>query len=61
VDIQGDVQFTLPDTQSPSWTQFGFTVYDTQDTVNVAKPVTVKITSSGPNGGAFLTITGISH
>ena len=61
VDIQGDVQFTLPDTQSPAWTQFGFTVYDTEDTVNVAKPVTVKITSSGPNGGAFLTITGVSH
>jgi hypothetical protein len=61
VGIQGDVQFTLPDTQSPAWTQFGFTVYDTVDTVDVAKPVTVKITSSGPNGGAFLTISGISH
>jgi len=61
VDIQGDVNITLPDTQSPAWTQFGFTVYDTADTVNVAKPVTVKVVTSGPNGGAFMTIGGTSH
>jgi len=61
VDIQGDVNITLPDTQSPAWTQFGFTVYDTADTINVAKPVTVKVTTSGPNGGAFQTIGGTSH
>jgi hypothetical protein len=61
VDIQGDVNITLPDTQSPAWTQFGFVVYDTADTVNVAKPVTVKVTTSGPNGGAFQTIGGTSH
>ena len=61
VGIQGDVQFTLPDTQSPAWTQFGFTVYDTNDSVNVAKPVTFKSTSTGQNGDAFLTITGVSH
>ena len=61
VDIQGDVNLTLPDTQSPAWTQFGFTVYDTADTTNVAKPVTVKVITSGPNGGAFMTIGGTSH
>lgn len=61
VAILGDVNFTIPDTQSPAWTQFGFIAYDTEDTVNVAKPVTIRITAQGPNGGAFMTISGTSH
>lgn len=61
VDVAGDVSFTIPDTQSPSWTQFNFIAYDTRDTVNVPKPVTIRISADGPNGGAFMTISGTSH
>jgi hypothetical protein len=61
VDAQGDLNVSLPDTQSPAWTQFNFLVYDVADTVNVAKPVTVRIQSTGSNGNGFLTISGISH
>jgi hypothetical protein len=61
VDAQGDLNITLPDTQSPAWTQFNFLVYDVVDTVNVAKPVTIKIESDGSNGAGFITISGISY
>jgi hypothetical protein len=61
VALLGDVNFTIPDTQSPAWTQFGFIAYDTKDTTNVAKPVTITVSAQGPNGGAFQTISGTSH
>ncbi len=61
VAAQGDVQLSLPDTQSKAWTHFGFTVYDTNDTVNVAGPVSITITTTGPNGGASTTFSGTSH
>ncbi|MGB5288940.1 MAG: Ig-like domain-containing protein [Ignavibacteriaceae bacterium] len=61
VEAQGDLSLQLPDTQSPAWTQFSFVVFDKEDTVNVAKPVTIRLSTDGPNGGAFLTIGGISN
>ncbi len=61
VDAQGDLNVLLPDTQSPAWTQFNFLVYDIADTVNVAKPVTIRIATTGPNGEGFITISGTSH
>ena len=61
VDAQGDLSVTLPDTQSPAWTQFNFLVYDVEDTVIVNKPVTIRIETTGPNGDGFITISGISH
>ena len=57
----GDLNVTLPDTQSPLWTQFGFSVYDVADTTDQLKTVSVKITSSGPNGGAHIIINGVHH
>jgi len=60
VKAQGDLNVSLPDTQSPAWTQFNFLVYDIVDTVIVAKPVTIRISTTGPNGGGFITISGIS-
>ncbi len=60
VEAQGDLNVSLPDTQSPAWTQFNFLVYDT-DSVNVAKPVTIRIETSGPNGEGFITVSGTSH
>jgi len=61
VDAQGDLSVLLPDTQSPAWTQFNFLVYDIADTVIVTKPVTIRISTTGPNGGGFITISGTSH
>lgn len=58
VGIDGDVAVNLPDTQSRDWTKFSFMVYDTKDTVDMPKPATIKITTSGPNGGAKLNIVG---
>ena len=60
VKAQGDLNVSLPDTQSPAWTPFNFLVYDIVDTVIVAKPVTIRIETTGPNGGGFITISGIS-
>lgn len=60
VGVQGDIDITLPDTQSKAWTQFGFTVYD-KDSTNTLKPITLKIKSDGPNGKAFYTITGTGY
>jgi hypothetical protein len=60
VEILGDANLTLPDTQSPAWTQFGFTIVD-KDTLNVTRPVIAKIVTNGPNGGAFLTIGGVAN
>ncbi|MFC2119749.1 Ig-like domain-containing protein [Bacteroidota bacterium] len=61
VDAQGDLDVSLPDTQSPYWTQFNFLVFDIVDTVIVNKPVTIKIETTGPNGDGFITISGTSH
>ncbi|MHB8578392.1 MAG: hypothetical protein ACYDA4_00815 [Ignavibacteriaceae bacterium] len=58
---QGDVAVTLPDTQSKTWTHFGFQVYDTNDTVNVSAPISVIISTNGPNGSSSTTIYGTSH
>ncbi len=57
----GDLNLTLPDTQSPLWTQFGFSVYDTKDTLDVVKTVSITISSSGSNGAAHITISGVHH
>jgi len=61
VAAEGDVAVTLPDTQSKTWTNFGFTVYDTADTINVVNPVSIEVSTSGPNGGEHLTISGTSR
>ena len=60
VEVAGDISFTIPDTQSPGWTQFGFVAFDTNDSVNV-KPATIRISADGPNGAAFVTISGTSR
>jgi hypothetical protein len=61
VKTTGETNFQLPDTQSKAYTKFKFLVYDAVDTVNVAKPISIKILSTGPNGNAQLTINGISR
>lgn len=61
VGSQGDLSVKLPDTQDKAWTKFSFVVYDNVDTVNTASPVTIKILTDGPNGGAKTTFSGISR
>ena len=56
VKSQGDINVTLPDTQSRNWTQFGFVVWDAKvDTVRQFTPVVISITSDGPNGKTQVT------
>jgi hypothetical protein len=59
IDLLGETNFTIPDTQSPAWTQFGFMAFD-KDTALVTRPVSITVRTQGPNGGAFVTISGIA-
>lgn len=61
VETRGDLNLTLPDTQSKSYTRFAFVVSDAVDTVDQAKPVYIKITTNGQNGNAYISIGGISR
>lgn len=61
IETLGTLDADLPDTQSSSWTTFSFLVFDAQDTVTVVKPVSIEITTTGPNGGAILGISGTSE
>ena len=61
VEAVGNTNLTLPDTQSPAWTFFGFSLIDTKpDSVDINQ-VSVKISSSGPNGNLEYVLGGISH
>jgi len=60
--LNGDTEFLLPDTHSRDYTTFSFTLSvfgGEEEDVIQNMPVTIKITTSGPNGGAILNITGI--
>ena len=61
VSTQGQTNVELPDTQSPSWTQFSFTVFDSDDSTNVVKPISITVKSNGPNGIGEKTIKGTSR
>lgn len=60
VEALGALDATLPDTQSPAWTTFSFIVFDT-DSSMTSRPVSIEISTSGPNGGAFLSIGGTAQ
>ncbi len=58
--VEGDIAVKLPDTQSKSYTMYSFTAYDSKpDTVNSAKGI-IMIQTSGPNGDAQYSISGVS-
>jgi hypothetical protein len=62
VKSQGDIDIILPDTQSRSWTQFSFVVWDAKvDTLNSLSPVVISIKSDGPNGKAQVTLSGTKN
>ncbi len=55
----GSTDVILPDTQSRLWTQFSFSIADTDSLVK-PRPVAVTITTTGPNGSNEITIFGTS-
>ena len=61
VEAVGNTNIILPDTQSPFWTNFGFTLVDTTPDTSLVNPVNVKISTSGPNGNLETNISGIAR
>jgi len=57
---RGDLSLTLPDTQSKGWTQFSFSISDS-DTLDVARSVSVSIKTNGANGGTKYSFSGTVH
>ena len=61
VEVAGNNNLTLPDTQSPFWTSFGFTLIDSKPDTLLSGPVNIKISTSGPNGGLERLMSGYSE
>jgi hypothetical protein len=61
IDLLGDIDYTLPDTQSRMFTQFSFTAFDSRpDTLNPVNAV-IKISTSGPNGDKSINVYGTTR
>ncbi len=60
LDVVGDTDITLPDTQfiGTGTTNFQFTIFDTNPEEEIVKPVQITIEVRGPNGSATATLTG---
>lgn len=58
LETGGDISVQLPDTQSKAWTQFSFTITDT-DTVPKSRAVNIKVTADGPNGKGTVSASGV--
>jgi hypothetical protein len=61
VEAVGNTDITLPDTQSPAWTNFGFSLVDTTPDTSLVNNVSLKISTTGPNGNLEVSISGIAH
>lgn len=57
----GALNKTIPDTQNKMWTNFSFTVFDAAPDTIYANPVSITISTSGPNGYAEIGISGVSY
>jgi hypothetical protein len=61
IELSGDIDITLPDTQSGALTQFSFSAFDSEpDTLNTVNAI-IKIQSTGPNGDESINIFGTSR
>ena len=62
-DVQaiGNTGETLPDTQSPAWTNFSFVLTDSKPDSNNVNQVGVKISTQGPNGNLTYSIFGVAR
>jgi hypothetical protein len=56
--VNGDTNISLRDTQSRAWTEFAFTLTNSEPDSLLAKDATIKIQVSSQNGDASRTITG---
>ena len=61
VKTSGETNLTMPDTQSKFYTKFSFILYDSVDTLDVRKAITVKLNTTGPNGSGKIAISGVSR
>ena len=61
VKAVGNTDINIPDTQSRGWTNFSFTLIDSKPDETIQNPVTIKITTSGPNGAAEAFVSGIAR
>ncbi|PJA97673.1 MAG: hypothetical protein CO128_11040 [Ignavibacteriales bacterium CG_4_9_14_3_um_filter_30_11] len=61
ISLQGQVDIELPDTQSPAWTQFNFSLFDVFPASDELMGVSLTIKVNGPNGLAERTILGTSR
>jgi len=61
ISLQGQIDNELPDTQSPAWTQFSFSLFDAFPTTDEPMGVSLTIKVNGPNGIAEKTIIGSSR
>ena len=59
--LYGDIDITLPDTQSETYTQFTFTAIDSEPGATDPKNAIITIQCSGPNGDESRSISGISR
>jgi hypothetical protein len=57
----GNIDVSLPDTQSPSWTTFSFSLIDAKPDTAFANQAAIKINTSGPNGSAQISISGVAN
>lgn len=60
VRVLGRVSGTIPDTQY-GWTEFSFTVADSNPAESSPEPVVITVSTSGPNGSAAISISGTSR
>ena len=61
IDLSGDIDITLPDTQSQAYTQFSFTAFDSDPNTSEPMNAVITIDCSGPNGDESISISGVSR
>ncbi len=61
VKIAGNKNVSIPDTQSPFWTSFNFSLIDAKPDTLLPSVVNVKISTTGPNGDSETFISGTSQ
>lgn len=61
VDVSGDIEIKLPDTQSKAFTNFSFTVFDSKPEETKVQNAVIEISVTGPNGDSKAAISGTSR
>ncbi len=61
IEVSGDVDITMLDTQSKSFTMFSFTAVDSKPDTTKLQQAIIDISTSGPNGDKKISIYGTSR